>query len=390
MYLPYGARIKITLKTEEKVVVANPLPRKKRDPRIKRDPRRKAVSLEQQEENALLTENSNPGAKKDKPGDDIREVDRVVEPKNLVLDLEEPVYKEEAMEKEKEKIEKLENLVVDLKEPEETAMEEKTEGLWLDLEKPWDKEHPIDQENNKKPENLLQILKALPLPIDPDEIQEVAKEVVCIKVESDSSDDEKLQIDESFDESETSALPDPAPTTYLEKVQRSEETLEETNELWNEVCTIRNSGAQPLKAFDVVNGIKKETEEEEEEVTIVAEMKQLDMKKAPNTAEKSSDQLEVEKELLRKLVEERERLKATLAEAGILQEDFPTINFDEVEEGELSDSYDNEEEDKVESLSGLGNPENPGTSGIDLPEPIENRFKKYWDDFPEPDQGPKC
>ena len=387
MYLPYGARIKITLKTEEKVVVANPLPRKKRDPRNKRDPRRKAVGVEQQEENALLTENSNPGAKKDKPGEDIREVERVVEPKNLRRDLEEPAYKEEAMEK--EKIEKLENLVVDLKEPEETAMEEKTEGLWLDLEKPWDKEHPIDQENNKKPENLLQILKALPLPIDPDEVQEVAKEVVCIKVESDSSDDEeKLQIDESFDESETSALPDPAPTTYLAKLQRSEETLEETNELWNEVCTIRNSGAQPLKAFDAVNGMKIEPEENEEEVTIVAEMKQLDMKKAP--AKKSSDQLEVEKELLRKLVEERERLKATLAEAGILQEDFPSINFDEVEEGELSDSYDNEEEDKVESLSGLGNPENPGTSGIDLPEPIENRFKKYWDDFPEPDQGPKC
>ena len=60
------------------------------------------------------------------------------------------------------------------------------------------------------------------------------------------------------------------------------------------------------------------------------------------------------------------------------------INFDEVEEGELSDSCDKEDEDrgKIDSLSALGNPDNP--------EPIENRFKKYWDDFPEPDQGPKC
>ena len=146
--------------------------------------------------------------------------------------------------------------------------------------------------------------------------------VVCIKGESDS-DDEKLQIDESF--------------------------------------------------------------EEEEEVTIVEEINlPLDMKplKAPVTAEKSPDQLEVERELLRKLVEEREMLKATLAEAGVLQEDL-SINFDEVEEGELSDSCDKEDEDKekVDSLSGLSNPENPRADRIGLPEPepIENRFKKYWE-----------
>ena len=60
------------MKTEEKVVVANPLPRKKRDPRNKRDPRRKAVSVEQQEENS---ENSNMGA--NKHGHNIMEVEKV-------------------------------------------------------------------------------------------------------------------------------------------------------------------------------------------------------------------------------------------------------------------------------------------------------------------------
>ena len=297
MYLPYGARVKITLKTEEKVEAPTPLPRKKRDPRktslFRRDPRRKAASVE----TALLTEN-NPGEQEEEPrGDVVKEEEK---------DLEEPGDKEFGIEE--ENIEKPENLL------EEPAVDN------------------MEGEKIEKCENLFQILKALPLPIDPEMEQP--------KGESDS-DDEKLQIDESFDD-----------TTTRE-------------------------------------------EEEEEEVTIVEEINlPLDMKplKAPVTAEKSPDQLEVERELLRKLVEEREMLKATLAEAGVLQEDL-SINFDEVEEGELSDSCDKEDEDKekVDSLSALGNSEIPRADRIGLPEPepIENRFKKYWDDFPE-EQGPKC
>ena len=134
------------MKTEEKVV-ATPLPRKKRDPRNKRDPRRRAVSVEQQDENSLSTENLNPGAKTEKPGDlELKELEKVAEPKNLEVDWEDPVDNEDSMEK--AKIEKLENLLVNLEEPEEiVAMEE---------------------EKIEKTENLLQILKALPLPIDPE------------------------------------------------------------------------------------------------------------------------------------------------------------------------------------------------------------------------------
>ena len=352
--------------------MSTPLPRKKRDPRNKRDPRRRAVSVEQLEENPLSTENLNPGAKTEKPGDELKELEKVVEPKNLEVDWEDPVDKEDSIEK--AKIEKLENLLVNLEEPEEIVA-------------------TMEEEKIEKTENLLQILKALPLPIDPEmEEQQEEKEVVCINVESDS-DDEKLQIDESFDDGgETTVLTDPGSNTYLANLQRSEQNLdEENNELWKKVYSISNSKIQPPKAFDTAKGRKTGTEEEEEEseVTIVAEMKKTQRGTA---AEKSGDQLEVEKELLRKLVEEREMLKATLAEAGILREEnFPT-NFDEVEEGELADSYDNddnENKEKVDSLFALGNPENPRTDGIDLTEPRENRFKKYWDDFPE-DQGPKC
>ena len=335
VYLPYGARVKITLKTEEKVQAPTPLPRKKKDPRrtsLLRDPRRKAASVE----TALLREN-NPGAKEEEPG--VREEEKVVEE-----------LRDKEIGIEEEKIEKPENLLVEMEKP----------GL-----------DNMEEEKTEKCENLLQILKALPLPVDPE--MEERKEVVCIEVESDS-DDEKLQIDESFEDT-TTGLPDPAPHTregHLAKLQRYEDT--------KKVGGIGNNGNQP---FAAAGADARKGEREEEDVTIVKEMKlPLDMRpplKAAAAAEKSPDQLEVERELLRKLVEEREMLKATLAKAGVLQEDL-SINFDEVEEGELSDSCDKEDEDrgKIDSLSALGNPDNP--------EPIENRFKKYWDDFPE-DQG---
>ena len=145
----------------------------------------------------------------------------------------------------------------------------------------------------------------------------------------------------------------------MEKLQRSEVTLDEEN---NNVNMIQNSAAHSAQtAKDFGENPKKETEEEEE-VMIVK-------------VKKSKHQLEMEKQHLRKLLEEREVLRATLEEAGILQEDFP-INFGEVEEGELSDSYDNDDKEKTK-VNSLSNP--------------ESRFKKYWDDFPEDEhQGPKC
>ena len=111
--------------------------------------------------------------------------------------------------------------------------------------------------------------------------------------------------------------------------------------------------------------------------------------KTPALAEKSREQLEVEKQLLMKLVEEREMLKATLEEAGIPLHQLQ-INFDEVEEGELSVSYDEDVgQDKDGPSSTLSNPTKAVSEGIDLPEPIENRFMKYWDDFPDDDWQPK-
>ena len=154
VYPPYGARVKITLKTDEKVVATPKL--KLRDPRnngqmkssalSKKDHGRNLASVEL-EENVLLPEN-NPGSKK--------EGEKVVQ----------------------------------------------SENPKLDIEKHGDQE----EEKVEKSENLLQILKALPLPIDP-EIEE-EEELDCTKVES-NSDEGKLQIDESFDETAT-LLPDPA------------------------------------------------------------------------------------------------------------------------------------------------------------------------------------
>ena len=312
VYLPYGARVKITLKTDEKVVAT---------PKLKlRDPR-----------NHGQMKSSAP-----KPGHD----------RNLAsVELEENVFLPEnnpGPKKEEEKVVQSEN-------PE------------LDLEKHGDQECAMEEKKVEKSENLLQILKALPLPIDPEiEEEEEEEEEDYTKVESDS-DEGKLQIDESFDET-TTLLPDPAPTTrevQMEKLQRSEVTLDEEN---NNVNMIQNSAAHSAQtAKNFGENPKKETEEEEE-VMIVK-------------VKKSKHQLEMEKQHLRKLLEEREVLRATLEEAGILQEDFP-INFGEVEEGELSDSYDNDDKEKAK-VDSLSNP--------------ESRFKKYWDDFPEDEhQGPKC
>ena len=360
VYLPNRARVKVTLKTKEKVVLASPVAlRRRRDPRRKtpatifqRDPRRKPGMVE----SPLLKENDHPAAEEEEPNHNDKEGNRSDEPGHRV---------KEGDNREKETIDES-----------QTPAEIVDNGV-------------VEEEESAQPESQLQILKALPLPREP-ETEEQAKKVVCINLESESSDEERLHIaiDESFEED---VLPEPAPTTEggLVEYQTVEETLAENSELCDMGSGAGNNG-KTIGARAAVESKK----EEEEEVVIVAEKKQPPkyqlLLKTPALAEKSREQLEVEKQLLMKLVEEREMLKATLEEAGIPLHQLQ-INFDEVEEGELSVSYDEDVgQDKDDPSSTLSNPTKAVSEGMDMPEPIENRFIKYWDDFPDDDRQPKC
>ena len=353
VYLPNRARVKVTLKTKEKVVLASPVAsRRRRDPRRKtpgtifqRDPRRKPGRVE----NPLLKENDQPDAvEEEEPNHNDKEGNRSDEPGQRV---------KEDDSREKEKIDEPQTEIVD--------------------------NDVVEEEESAQPESQLQILKALPLPREP-ETEEQAKKVVCIKLDSESSDEERLHIaiDESFEED---VLLEPAPTTKGGLVEY-QTTVEE-------LCDVRSGAGNNGKTIGAGAAVESK-KEEEEEVVIVAEKKQPQkyqlLLKTPALAEKSREQLEVEKQLLMKLVEEREMLKATLEEAGIPLHQLQ-INFDEVEEGELSVSYDEDVgQDKDGPSSTLSHPTKAVSEGIDLPEPIENRFKKYWDDFPDDDWQPKC
>ena len=362
VYLPNRARVKVTLKTKEKVVLASPVAsRRRRDPRRKipatifqRDPRRKPGRVE----NPLLKENDQPDAvEKEEPNHNDKEGDRSDEPGQRG---------KEDDSREKEKID----------EPQTPA-----EIVDNDV---------VEEEESAQPESQLQILKALPLPREP-ETEEQAKKVVYIKLDSESSDEERLHIaiDESFEEA---VLPEPAPTRkggLVEYQTTVEETLAENSEL----CDLGSGAGNNGKTIGAGAAVESK-KEEEEEVVIVAEKKQPQkyqlLLKTPAMAEKSREQLEVEKQLLMKLVEEREMLRATLEEAGVPLHHLE-INFDEVEEGELSVSYDEDVgQDKDGPSSTLSNPTKAVSEGIDLSEPIENRFMKYWDDFPDDDWQPKC
>ena len=383
VYLPEGARVKITLKAEETIAVPPP---RTRDPRksagkaqmgtvansigvtapspsavpmppSKRDPRRKPVSVAEQE------------------GPRVARRDPRVKRKES----------EEAV---------------------TASVEEVTEQTG----------------------NMLQSMKALPLPVDPDaEIRGVS-----VEVESDS-DEGNLHIDESFDEgAKTVKAPqqqeEQAPTIILESQLARLQTTEAPDDsagLWDEIYGIGeerdgNEKAKRAEEKETRIGVKKEADEEE--VTIVAEMNQLDLRvpsvenmeeqptlKIRTSVKKTPEQLETEKQLLLKLVEERERLKATLAEAGV--PDIP-MEAKEVEEGELSDSSDSDEEESKKSKPNLFSPaspepetnskpdffspESPKVIELDDEEEVhvipleredgeEDRFKKYWDDFPEED-----
>ena len=362
VYLPNRARVKVTLKTKEKVVLASPVAsRRRRDPRKKtpatifqRDPRRKPGRVD----SPLLKENDHPAVEKEEPNHNDKEGNRSDEPGQRV---------KEDDSREKEKID----------EPQTPA-----EIVDNDV---------VEEEESAQPESQLQILKALPLPREP-ETEEQAKKVVCIKLDSESSDEERLHIaiDESFEEA---VLVEPAPTKkggLVEYQTTVEETLAENSEL----CDVGSGAGNNGKTIGA-GAAAESKKEEEEEVVILAEKKQPQkyqlLLKTPALAEKSREQLEVEKQLLMKLVEEREMLRATLEEAGVPLHQLE-INFDEVEEGELSVSYDEDVgQDKDDPSSTLSNPTKAVSEGIDLPEPIENRFMKYWDDFPDDDDWqPKC
>ena len=356
VYLPNRARVKVILKTKEKVVLASPVAsRRRRDPRRKtpatifqRDPRRKGGRVE----SPLLKENDQPAVEVEEPNHNDEEGNRSDEPGQSGK-------QDDSREKEK------------IDEPQTPA-----EIVDNDV---------VEEEESAQPESQLQILKALPLPREP-ETEEQAKKVVCINLESESSDEERLHIaiDESFEEV---VLPEPAPTKEGGLV---EETLAENSEL----CDLGSSAGNNGKTIGA-GAAAESKKEEEEEVVIVAEKKQPPkyqlLLKTPAMAEKSREQLEVERQLLMKLVEEREMLKATLEEAGIPHHQLQ-MNFDEVEEGELSVSYDEDiGQDEEDPSSRLSNPTKAVSEGIDLPEPIENRFIKYWDDFPDDDDWqPKC
>ena len=379
VYLPEGARVKITLKTEETKAVPPP---RTRDPRksagkaqitaigvtapplaaiptppSKRDPRRKPVSAAEQEGPRVARRDPRVKRKESEEGVATRE-------------------------------------------------EEATEQTG----------------------NLLQSMKALPLPVDPD-----AKiRGVSIEGETESDSDEgNLQIDESFDEGAKTVRgrqqEEPAPPIIIESQLARLQTTEAPDDsagLWDEIYGIGEEKVGDKEAKKGAEekeeriGVKKE--KDEEEVTIVAEMNQLDLKvpsvekmeeqptlKIPTSVEKTPEQLETEKQLLLKLVEERERLKATLAEAGV--PDIP-MEVKEVEEGELSDSSESDEEESTklkhdlfspaspepETNPDFFSPESPKVIELDDEEEVhvipleredeeEDRFKKYWDDFPEED-----
>ena len=288
------------------------------------------------------------------------------------------------------------------------------------------------EEPTEQTGNLLQSLKALPLPVDPEESRAVSVEV---ETESDS-DEGNLQIDESFDEAAKtvkSLQEQPARSiikeTQLARIQTTE-APDDSAGLWDEIYGIANEDVKKTKVgSEQEPSIQVKRDPDEEEVTIVNDMNQLDLKapsidkvdvenplpplKIPPPGEKTQEQLETEKELLQKLVEERERLKATLAEAGV--PDIP-MEVKEVEEGELSDSSESEEEEAAKLKPDLFSPESPdpepniNKSDFFSPEspkvielddeeevhviPLEredekvedgDRFQKYWDEFPDED-----
>ena len=386
VYLPEGARVKITLKTDETIAVPPP---RTRDPR-------KSVGKAQMASIAIptppqATSVPTPPSKRDprrKPGN-------TSEQEGPRVARRDPRVKR--------------------KESEEAAMTSTEEATEL----------PTG--------NLLQSMKALPLPVDPD-----AADIrgVSVEVETESDSDEgNLQIDESFDAGaktvnkkafQENRAPSIIRESQLARIQTTE-APDDSAGLWDEIYGIgeRKVGDEKEKKGrekEMKMGVKREPDEEE--VTIVAEMNQLDLRvpsvekaeeqpalKIPTSVEKTPEQLETEKQLLLKLVEERERLKATLAEAGL--PDIP-MEAKEVEEGELSDSSESDEEESTKLKPNLFSPESPDPEPqpdffspespkvieVDDEEEVhvipleredeeEDRFKKYWDDFPEEDPMPE-